>query len=478
MADGSLAVIILAAGQGTRMKSALPKVLHTIAGRSLIQHVLDVAWSLDTSHVLAVVRHERERVSGAILEHAPDTVIVDQDEIPGTGRAVEQALEALPDDFDGSVVVLSGDVPLIDAETLQVLISGHLGHKREMTLLSAIFDDPTGLGRIIRDDDQRMQGIVEEKDATDIQRRITEVNGGIYVFNRRSLQRALGTIDTNNAQGEKYLTDAAALLLGEGGVVDAIPTTDTWLISGVNDRSQLTQVGVELNRRILRKHQHAGVTIQDPDTTWIDAEVTIGADTVILPGTFIHGATTIASHVIVGPDTTLVDCDVREGAHIRRSEVNLAVIGEGASVGPFSYIRPGTELGQSGKIGAFVEAKNAVIGAGSKVPHLSYVGDITIGDDSNIGAGTIVANYDGVKKHQTEVGTGVRVGSQNVLVAPVTVGDGAYTAAGTVVRKHVPAGSLSMGVTPQRHIEGWVVEKRPGSSSARAAEQAGETQES
>ena len=478
MADGSLAVIILAAGQGTRMKSALPKVLHTIAGRSLIQHVLDVAWSLDTSHVLAVVRHERDRVAEAILDHAPDTIIVDQDEIPGTGRAVEQALAALPADFDGSVVVLSGDVPLIDHETLATLISGHRNQQREMTLLSAIFEDPTGLGRILRDDDQRVLGIVEEKDATDVQRRITEVNGGIYVFNRVSLQRALSTIGTNNAQGEKYLTDVAALILGEGGAVDAVATTDTWLISGVNDRTQLTEVGCELNRRIIRKHQHAGVTIQDPTTTWIDAEVTIGADSVILPGTFIHGATTIASHAIIGPDTTLVDCEVRESAHIRRSEVNLAVIGEGASVGPFSYIRPGTELGQSGKIGAFVEAKNAVIGHASKVPHLSYVGDVTIGDDSNIGAGTIVANYDGVTKHHTDVGKGVRVGSQNVLVAPVTVGDGAYTAAGTVVRKNVPAGSLSMGVTPQRHIEGWVVEKRPGSSSAQAAEQAGETQES
>lgn len=476
--SGGLAVIILAAGQGTRMKSALPKVLHTIAGRSLIQHVLDVAWSLQADHVLAVVRHERDRVSQAIIDHSPDTVIVDQDEIPGTGRAVEQALEALPESFTGSVVVLSGDVPLIDEATLTSLVDGHLSRGRAMTLLSAIFDDPTGLGRILRGDDQAMLGIVEEKDATEVQRRITEVNGGIYVFNRDSLQSALATIDTNNAQGEKYLTDAAATILATGGVVDAVATTDTWLISGVNDRGQLADVGQELNRRIIRRHQQSGVTIQDPTTTWIDAEVSIGADTVVLPGTFIHGATTIASHAIIGPDTTLVDCDVREGAHIRRSEVNLAVIGEGATVGPFSYIRPGTELGTSSKIGAFVEAKNAKIGDSSKVPHLSYVGDVTVGTDSNIGAGTIVANYDGLNKHQTKVGDGVRVGSQNVLVAPVTINDGSYTAAGTVVRKDVPAGSLSMGVVPQRHMEGWVALKRPGSSSAQAAEQAGETQES
>ncbi|MDA3147821.1 bifunctional UDP-N-acetylglucosamine diphosphorylase/glucosamine-1-phosphate N-acetyltransferase GlmU [Leucobacter sp. UCMA 4100] len=475
--DG-LAVVILAAGQGTRMKSSLPKVLHPIAGHSLIQHVLNVAGSLGAEHVLAVVRHERDRVAQAIVEHAPDTIIVDQDEVPGTGRAVEQALQALPDDFDGSVVVLSGDAPLIDHDTLQMLIDGHLSEGRKMTLLSALFDDPTGLGRILRGDDQRMRGIVEEKDATDEERRITEVNGGIYVFHRRTLQDTLATIDTNNAQGEKYLTDAAARILASGGAVDAVATTDTWLIAGVNDRAQLADVGRELNRRIVRKHQQAGVTIQDPSTTWIEAGVSIGADTVILPGTYLQGATSIASHAIVGPDTTLVDTEVREGAHVRRSEVHLAVIGEGASVGPFSYIRPGTELGESSKIGAFVEAKNAKIGDASKVPHLSYVGDVTVGTDSNIGAGTIVANYDGVKKHETVVGDGVRIGSKNVLVAPVTVHDGSYTAAGTVVRKDVPAGSLSMGVLPQRHIEGWVADKRPGSSSAKAAERAGESQES
>lgn len=476
--SSGLAVVILAAGQGTRMKSQLPKVLHTIAGRALIEHVLDVAWSLEADHVLAVVRHERERVANAITEHSPDTVIVDQDEIPGTGRAVEQALEALPEDFAGSVVVLSGDVPLIDKATLLGLIEGHTQHGRDMTLLSAFFDDPTGLGRILRDDAEQMLGIVEEKDATDVQRRITEINGGIYVFQRWALQRALATIDTDNAQAEKYLTDVAAKILASDGVVDATPTSDTWLISGVNDRAQLAAVGLELNRRIIRQHQQAGVTIQDPSSTWIDAEVSIGEDTVILPGTFIQGATTIASHAIIGPDTTLVDCEVREGAQIRRSEVHLAVIGEGANVGPFSYIRPGTELGQNGKIGAFVEAKNAHIGEGSKVPHLSYVGDIEVGEASNVGAGTIVANYDGVNKHQTVVGNGVRIGSQNVLVAPVTVHDGAYTAAGAVVRKNVPAGSLAMGVVPQRNIEGWVVEKRPGTHSATRAEQAGDTQQS
>jgi len=467
-----LAVVILAAGQGTRMKSSLPKVLHRIGGRSLIAHVLDTAAGLQPETVIAVVRHERERVAQAILDHAPNTVIVDQDEVPGTGRAVEQAVAALPADFDGSIVVLSGDVPLIDASTLQQLVTGHVEAGRGMTLLSAIFDNPTGLGRILRGPDGAMSGIVEEKDASEDQRRITEVNGGIYVFARAALEQALAQIGTDNAQGEKYLTDAAVRILASGGSVDAVATTDTWLIAGVNDRAQLAEAGRELNRRIVRAHQHAGVTVQDPTTTWIDADVTIEPDVEILPGTYLHGATAISTGAVIGPDTTLVDCEVGEGARIRRSEATLAVFGPGVEVGPFSFIRPGTDLGAQGKIGAFVETKNAKIGDGSKVPHLTYVGDATIGEGSNIGAGTIFANYDGVQKHHTQVGDAVRVGSKNVLIAPVTIEDGAYTAAGTVVRKNVPPGSLAMNVSPQRNLEGWVAENRPGTSSASAAQRA------
>ncbi len=466
-----LAVVILAAGQGTRMKSAVPKILHRIGGKALISHVLDTAAGLQPEIVIAVVRHEREQVSQAILDHAPHTLIVDQDEVPGTGRAVEQALAALPADFDGSIVVLSGDAPLIDVATLQRLVAGHIESDRGMTLLSAIFENPTGLGRILREGDGSMVGIVEEKDASESQRRITEINGGIYVFARRALSSALDEIDTNNAQAEKYLTDAAARILAAGGVVDAVATDDPWLIAGVNDRAQLADAGRELNRRIVLEHQRAGVTVVDPATTWIDADVSIEPDVEIRPGTFLHGATSISTGAIVGPDTTLVDCEVGEGAHIRRSEATLAVFGDGVEVGPFAFIRPGTELGAGGKIGAFVETKNAKIGDGSKVPHLSYVGDATIGEGSNIGAGTIFANYDGVKKHQSTVGNAVRVGSKNVLIAPVTIEDGAYTAAGTVVRKDVPRGSLALNVAPQRNLEGWVAENRPGTSSASAAEQ-------
>ncbi|KIP52040.1 bifunctional UDP-N-acetylglucosamine diphosphorylase/glucosamine-1-phosphate N-acetyltransferase GlmU [Leucobacter komagatae] len=472
MTERSLAVVILAAGQGTRMKSSLPKVLHRIGGRSLIEHVLDTAAALSPERVVAVVRHEREQVSAAILEHAPDTIIVDQDEVPGTGRAVELALAALPADFDGSVVVLSGDAPLVDGASVTRLLEGHFAQSRDMTLLSALLDNPTGLGRILRDTDGGMTGIVEEKDATDAQRRIAEINGGVYVFAHRALARALAEIDTNNAQGEKYLTDAAARILASGGGVEAVATSDPWVVAGVNDRAQLADAGRELNARIIREHQRNGVTIVDPATTWIDADVSIEADVDILPGTFLHGATSIATGAVIGPDTTLTDCEVGEGVRVRRSEATLAAFQKGAEIGPFAYIRPGTELGEGGKIGAFVEAKNAQIGDGSKVPHLSYVGDVTIGRDSNIGAGTIVANYDGVNKHQTVVGDAVRVGSKNVLIAPVTIGDGTYTAAGTVVRKNVPAGALAMTVAPQRNLEGWVETNRKGTTSAAAAERA------
>lgn len=471
MADKSIAVIILAAGQGTRMKSSLPKVLHRIGGRSLIAHVLDSAAGLEPSKVIAVVRHDRDTVAAAISDFAPATVIVDQDEVPGTGRAVEQALSALDPDFDGTVVVLSGDVPLIDTATLEGLLGGHIDGGRAMTMLSAIFENPTGLGRIMRDSGGAVTGIVEEKDASDAQRRITEINGGIYVFARRALEAALAEIDTNNAQGEKYLTDAAARILATGGAVEAVATDDPWLIAGVNDRAQLAAAGRELNARIVRAHQRGGVTIQDPQTTWIDASVSIEPDAEILPGTFLQGATAIASGAIVGPDTTLVDCEVGAGARIRRSEATLAVFGEGAEIGPFAFIRPGTELGAKGKIGAYVETKNAKIGDGSKVPHLSYVGDATIGEGSNIGAGTIFANYDGVNKHHTTVGNAVRIGSKNVLIAPVIIEDGTYTAAGTVVRKDVPSGSLALNVAPQRNLEGWVAENRPGTSTADAAQQ-------
>jgi bifunctional UDP-N-acetylglucosamine pyrophosphorylase / glucosamine-1-phosphate N-acetyltransferase len=472
MTDQRIAVVVLAAGQGTRMKSQTPKVLHRLAGLPLIAHVLRTAESLDPAHVVAVVRHERERVAAEIAERMPDAVVVDQDEIPGTGRAVEVAVAALPAAFDGVVVVLSGDVPLLDAVSVRSLVNAHVGGGNGVTFVSTISPDPTGLGRIVRDSSGGFAGIVEHKDATDEQLAITETNAGIYAFDAGHLRAVLPTIGTANAQGEKYLTDAPPLVAQRGGRIDVVTLADPWLVAGINDRAQLSAAGRELNARIVRRHQLAGVTVQDPATTWIDLDVTIEPDAEILPNTQLVGATAIASGAVVGPDTTLRDTEVGTGAHVIRTDATLAVIGDGANVGPFAYLRPGSILGDGGKIGTFVETKNARIGAGSKVPHLSYVGDATIGERSNIGANTIFANYDGVQKHHTEVGSDVRTGSHNVFVAPVRIGDGAYTGAGTTVRKDVPAGSLAISYAPQRITDGWVEEHRAGTAAAEAARRA------
>lgn len=468
--DQKLAIIVLAAGQGTRMKSATPKLLHPLAGSPIVAHVLRTAQALDAAHVVAVVRHERDQVAAAVESVLPGTVVVDQDEIPGTGRAVEQAVAALPDDFTGEVLVLNGDVPLLDADTLAAFLEQHRGDAAEASVLSAIYDDPTGYGRVVRSADGAFDRIVEQKDATDDERAIDEINAGIYAFGASALRDQLANLTTDNAQGEKYLTDVIQLLREAGSEVEAVPVSEPWLVAGINDRAQLSETAARLNALIVRGWQLNGVTIEDPATTWIDLDVRIEPDVTIRPGTQLKGATVIATGAVVGPDTTLVDCEVGRDAEVKRTDATLSVIGDGASVGPFSFLRPGTVLGADGKIGAFVETKNATIGEGSKVPHLSYVGDATIGVHSNIGAGSIFANYDGVRKHHSEVGSHVRTGSHGVFVAPVRIGDGAYTGAGTVVRKDVPSGALAVNVAPQRNIEGWVQKHRPGTAAAQAAE--------
>ncbi len=469
MTDLTLAVVVLAAGQGTRMKSSRPKVLHSIAGRSLIGHVLATAGELQPGHVIAVVRHARDSVVESITDAMPNVLIVDQDEIPGTGRAVEVAIAALPADFAGDVVVVSGDVPLLDAATLRSLIDTHRAASAAATVLSAILDDATGYGRIVRGSGGEVDRIVEQADATDDERAITEINSGTYVFSVAPLREQLALVGTKNAQGEKYLTDVVGLLRAAGSAVAAMPVPDGWRVSGVNDRVQLAEASRRMNELIVKRWQLAGVTIDDPATTWIDADVTLAEDVQILPGTQLKGATLVQTGATIGPDTTLVDTEVGAGATVKRTDATLAVIGENASVGPFAYLRPGTYLGADGKIGTFVETKNSTIGAGSKVPHLSYLGDATVGEGSNIGAGTITANYDGVRKNPTIVGDQARTGSHNVFVAPVTIGDGAYTGAGTVVRKDVPPGALAVNVAPQRNIEGWVATNRAGTASAEAA---------
>ncbi|MEO7545906.1 MAG: NTP transferase domain-containing protein, partial [Terrimesophilobacter sp.] len=333
MTDKNLAVIILAAGEGTRMRSATPKVLHSLAGIPLVGHVLATARELHPAHVIAVVRHERAAVSDAILSVLPETVIVDQDDVPGTGRAVEVALAALPADFAGDVVVVSGDVPLLDADTLSHLIVAHRAAHCAATVLSAVLDDATGYGRIIRGIDGMVDRIVEQKDANESELSVTEINSGSYVFTVQALRDELPRIGTQNSQGEKYLTDMVRLLRASGGTVEAVPVSQSWIVGGVNDRVQLAEAAGRLNALIVRGWQRAGVTVHDPATTWIDLSVTLAEDVEILPGTQLKGATKIDRGAIVGPDTTLVDCEIGERAVVKRTDATLAVIGKGATVG-------------------------------------------------------------------------------------------------------------------------------------------------
>ncbi|MEY2737169.1 MAG: hypothetical protein RL683_287 [Actinomycetota bacterium] len=470
MADHKFACIVLAAGAGTRMRSATPKVMHELAGLPLLGHALSTATALGAEHVAAVVRHEREQIVEYIKAFYPTVSLADQDEIPGTGRAVECGLEALPEDFNGTVVVTSGDVPLLDVATIQAMVESHVAEGFAATVLSALQDDPTGYGRIVRDSNGEFLGIVEHRDAGEVELAINEINAGVYVFDAQHLRSKLAGLGMENSQHEKYLTDVVAALRAENQKVQAVATTDNWLVAGINDRVQLGEVTAELNRRLCAAWQRAGVTILDPSSTWLDITVSLAEDVTILPGTILKGFTSVGRGSIIGPEVQMTDTQVGENAKVVKSHVTTSKIGNGASVGPFAYLRPGTDLGADGKIGTFVETKNAKIGAGSKVPHLSYVGDAEIGVESNIGAGTIFANYDGVNKHQSRIGSHVRTGSHNTFVAPITIGDGAYTAAGTTVRKDVAAGDLGMNVTPQRNIADWVLQHRPGTKAAEAAE--------
>lgn len=468
------AVVVLAAGEGTRMRSATPKVLHQVGGRSLLGHAVAAARSLAPEHLVVVVRHERDRVAGHVAQVDPEAIIADQDDVKGTGRAVRCGLDALPEPPTGTIVVTYGDVPLLSGELLAALVEAHETAGTAVTVLTAHVADPVGYGRVLRDEAGAVLGIVEHKDATGEQRAITEINSGIYAFDAKVLVDALGRIGTDNVQGEMYLTDVLSVARADGLGVAAFGTDDAWQVEGVNDRVQLAAVGRELNRRTLERWMRAGVTVVDPATTWVDADVVLEPDVTLLPGTQLHGACRAAAGATIGPDTTLTDCEIGPEAAVVRTHGSSAVIGSGATVGPFSYLRPGTRLGAGGKIGAFVETKNSDIGPGSKVPHLSYVGDATIGEKSNIGAATVVVNYDGVAKHRTTIGDHVRIGSDTMLVAPITVGDGAYTAAGSVITQDVPAGAIAIARGRQRNVEGWVERARAGSAAAAAAARARE----
>jgi len=453
------------------MRSARSKLLHEVAGRSMLSYAVSAATALAPEHLVVVVGHQRDQVEAHLNDIAPEVRTAVQEEQHGTGHAVQCGIAALPD-LHGEVVVTYADVPMLDAATLAELLSVHRAAGDAITVLTAHATDPTGYGRVVRDSAGFVAGIVEHKDATDEQLALTEINSGIYVFDADVLKAGLAGISAHNAQNEYYLTDVISIARDQARQVGAHVTDDLWLTEGVNDRIQLSRVNTEMNRRILHRWMRAGVTVLDPASTWVQASVDLAPDVTLLPGTSLEGATSIATGATIGPDTTLVDVEVGERATVTRTHGSLSVIGADASVGPFAYLRPGTVLGEAGKIGTFVETKNAQIGAGAKVPHLTYAGDVVIGDGANIGAGTIFANYDGVTKSTTHVGRQSFVGSNSVVVAPVTIDDGAYVAAGSTLTGDVGAGQLAVARGAQRNISGWVARKRPGSKTARAAEEA------
>ncbi|GAA3533919.1 bifunctional protein GlmU [Aeromicrobium flavum] len=462
--------IVLAAGAGTRMKSRRAKVLHEVAGRPMLGHALDAVRSAGIDRVVTVVGHDREQVEAAVGRLDPTATIAVQTEQRGTGDAVRVALDAA-DASAETYLVTYADVPLLSAETLRGLVDEHRAARRAVTILTSEPEDPTGYGRILRDADGGVVAIREHKDASDEERATREVNSGILVVDGPFLDRAVRALSTDNAQAELYLTDIVGQAVSEGLPVGAHVLEDVWQTEGVNDRRQLVRLGRELNARIVDRWLTEGVTILDPETTWIDTAVTIGRDTTLLPGTQLLGATTVGEGATIGPDTTLRNVEVGDDATVVRTHGSDAVVGAGASVGPFAYLRPGAVLATGAKVGTFVEIKNTRIGPGAKVPHLSYIGDAEVGEGTNLGAGAITANYDGVNKHRTTIGTHVKTGCHNVFVAPVTIGDGAHTGAGAVVREDVAPGALAVPASGQRTIEGWVASRRPGTPSAHAADQ-------
>ena len=455
------AVVILAAGEGTRMRSSrTPKVLHELLGRTLVGHVVAASRTLDPEHLVVVVGHGREQVTAHLAEIDPQASAVVQHEQNGTGHAVRVALETMPG-LAGTVVVLPGDAPLLTAQTLQLLVAEHERQGAATTVLTARLDDATGYGRVVRTESGAVRAIVEHKDADAATREVREINSSVYAFDAAQLRAALSQLTTDNAQGEEYLTDVVAIHRAAGLAVAAYVTPVPTEVMGINDRVQLAEARGLLRDAIVAQHQRAGVTIDDPASTWIDVQVSIDADVTIATGCQLHGTTQVAVGAVVGPDTTLVDTLVGPDATVLRAHCVGAVIGPEANVGPFTYLRPGTRLGRGSKAGGFVEIKASTLGEGTKVPHLSYVGDAAIGDRSNIGAATVVVNYDGRDKHPTTIGHDVRIGSDTMLVAPVEVGDGAYTAAGSVITQDVPPGALGVGRARQRNIEGWVARRRP-----------------
>jgi bifunctional UDP-N-acetylglucosamine pyrophosphorylase/glucosamine-1-phosphate N-acetyltransferase len=451
----------MAAGSGTRMRSQTPKMLHRVCGRPMVAWPILAAREAGAGRVAAIVSPGRDISAG--LPEGVETV--EQPESDGTGGAIRAALPLIEE--AETVLVLSGDVPLISTDVIAALIEAHEGSEAAATMLTIELDDPGAYGRVVRTADGGVEKVVEAKasgdadggDADAAQLAIREINAGTYAFDAAPLAAALGGLSNDNAQGEYYLPDVFPAMRAAGLAVAAHLTTDLAVTMGINNRVQLAEVEAEGRRRLLEGHMLAGVTIVDPGSTWIDADVDIGQDARIEPGTSLLGATAVGPGAVVGPHTTAIDSEIGTEATVLRAHVDTAKVGDGANVGPFAYLRPGTVLEAGAKAGTYVEIKNSHIGKGAKVPHLSYVGDADIGPGSNLGAGTITANYDGFNKNRTTIGRDVRIGVDTMLIAPVEVGDSAYTGAGAVIKDDVPEGALAVSENAQRNIDGYAADK-------------------
>jgi bifunctional UDP-N-acetylglucosamine pyrophosphorylase/glucosamine-1-phosphate N-acetyltransferase len=440
----TIGAVVMAAGQGTRMKSARPKVLHEIAGRPLVGWVLDALGGTRVAHTVVVVGHGAREVRDALPDGCATAL---QREQNGTGHATAIGVRALDASCD-TVIVLSGDTPLLSRDLIRALVRSHVRGRRAATLVSTFMDEPGAYGRVIRDGDAVR--IVEARDATAAERAIREINAGLYVFDRAELVRALRRVGRDNAQGEAYLPDVLPLLNGPVGVVVA---PDPRVVQGVNSRSELARCAAVVQERLREDLMAAGVAMPDPSAVYVDADVRVGPDTALLPGTHLQGRTRIGAGCVIGPNAVVRDCAVGDVSQVLFAHLSDSTVGAGCQVGPFAYLRPGVVLEDGAKVGTYVEVKNSRVGRRAKVPHLSYIGDTEIGEGTNIGAGNITANYDGFRKHRTTIGAGVKTGSDCVFVAPVRIGDRAMTAAGSIITHDVPAGALGIARARQENRE-------------------------
>ncbi len=447
---GDLSLIILAAGQGKRMKSDNSKVINRVCGKEMINHVLDAALGAGCNDATVVVGHRKDQVIRAVSDRAAAVV---QEQQLGTGHAVMQAAGSI--EKSENVLILPGDTPLITAETLASVISRHISDDNGATVITARVDDPTGYGRIVRRADLTVEKIVEHKDASDAEKTINEINSGMYCFRSEFLLGALKKITADNAQGEYYLTDVFEILRNEGVKIGAFEIENSEEILGVNDRVQLSEAEKIMRARINRRHMLGGVTLIDPDSTYIGTDVQIGMDTVIYPGTIIEGRTVIGDNVLIGQNCRLVNAEIADGVDIWTSTIIDSSVDEGTHVGPYAYIRPDTRVGKNCKVGDFVELKKASIGDGTKLSHLTYVGDAQVGRNCNFGCGTVVVNYDGKKKYQTIIGDNAFIGCNSNLVSPVTINDGAYIAAGSTITDDVPSEKLAIARARQVIKDHW-----------------------